>query len=132
MTRKPPREGTKAALILKTFDAEPTLQTKQVAWKCKANCTYVNYVLHLHARRPTLRGPGRPPGMVNPGTIAERVLRVFDLEPLLTSKEIANMCGADSNYVRDILRRNGRKLWQRKRKHEARKRTGSRLSDAAV
>jgi hypothetical protein len=40
----------------------------------------------------------------------ERVTRVFDADPTLTSYEIADRLGLDDSYVRAALRKAGRKL----------------------
>ena len=62
-------------------------------------------------------------------SLATRIVKLFDLEPTMPNLRIAQLCGTDAEYVRVVLRRRGRKLGFKD--HEARKRSGQRLPDAA-
>jgi hypothetical protein len=120
MTRiKTPKEGSVTALILKTFDERPTLRVDEIAGLCGANRKRVNEVLLRHDRRPAKRAVGRPPGPAGAGTIAERILKVFDLDPMLSSYRIATLVNAEPNYVRFVLKRHGRRLHRRRIRKDA-------------
>jgi len=67
----------------------------------------------------------------NPNSIASRIVMVFDLNPTLSSYQIATLCGVEANYVRRVLGYRGRKLF-RSRKREARKRSSDQLPNSAA
>ena len=60
-----------------------------------------------------------------PNSLASRILKVFDLDPTMSSYQIAALCDAQANYVRRVLDYHGRKLFRRR--YEARKRSVDRL-----
>ncbi len=75
--------------------------------------------------------------VIDPNSLASRIVKLFDLDPMLSSYSLARLCGTDSSYVRHVLLRRGRKLFRKPNSegfryyNEARKRSGQRLPDAA-
>jgi hypothetical protein len=59
-------------------------------------------------------------GRIKPGSLAERIVRVYDLDPRLSSYQIAKLCNTEANYVRVVLATHSRKLYRSKAGEEAR------------
>ena len=82
-----------------------------------------------------VRGHGK--FAIEPSSLASRIVKLFNLDPMLSSYSIARLCDTDSTYVRHVLLRRGRKLFRKpnskgfKGYNETRKRSGQRLPDAA-
>jgi len=53
-----------------------------------------------------------------PPFMRDKILAMFDADPLLTSYQIADALGLDSHHVRTALRRHGRKLARQRGHHE--------------
>ena len=71
--------------------------------------------------------------IVDPNSLASRIVKLFDLYPTLSSYSLARLCDTDAGYVRHVLLRRGRKLFRKPgfgSYNEARKRSGQRLPDA--
>ena len=65
----------------------------------------------------------------DPNSLASRIVKLFDLDPTLSSYSLARLCDTEAHYVRHVLLRRGRKLFRKpnsagfKGHNEARKRS---------